>query len=473
MKYKIHSTSNFVSSKDIIIIGEQQQLQDLQFEDFLKLPPKIISKLQQLKGGRLGTTTTTLTEDGFVGIVVLPDTHSRHNTPSKNWVIPDLLQKCPISRQTTIISLATNTTYLATSIAIARRFPVFSKKTTTRSHDIPIFLHFPKCSLSEQDYESIQIYIEAIQKCSQMCDAPPNEFHIPEFTSAAIEVSKLAHVQLKIIDAVELHKQGFGGIYNVGKAGIHPPKLIHLHYTPPLPIDNISMVGKGIIYDTGGLSLKSKIGMPGMKFDMAGAAAVLCAFEACVRLQVSVEISAILCLAENAIGPMALRNDDIITMKSGKTVEVNNTDAEGRLVLADGVFYTATTHHPRLIIDCATLTGAASTSVGKKMAAILSNCEETEQLAIDRGRYIGDVVFPIPYAPELHQSEFYSSVADMKNSVKDRSNAQSSCAGQFIANHLPNPSPKWLHIDMSGPAKHLGRATGFGTALLISIIHKT
>jgi probable aminopeptidase NPEPL1 len=474
MNYNILSTPNFIPSEDIIIIGEHQQIQKYNFLDSTDLSSKISSKLRRLKGGLNGSSMTTLTENGFVSVIVLPDKNSRHNTPAKSWSIPDLLKKCPISRQTTIICLATTETYLAISIAIGKRFPIYSKKTTSTKNKEPIniFLYYPHAELIETNYETINICIDSVRKCAEMCDAPPNEFHIPQFLERARNISQLPNVTLTTLDAIELQKQDFGGLYHVGKAGIHPPHLVHLQYKPPLPIDIVAIVGKGIIYDTGGLSLKSKVGMPGMKGDMAGAAAVLCAFEACVRLQIPVEISAILCLAENSIGPLALRNDDIITMKSGRTVEVNNTDAEGRLVLADGVFFAAKTVQPRLIIDCATLTGASAVSVGKKMAAMMSNCGETEEYAIQRSRYIGDVVFPIPYAPELHKNEFYSTVADMKNSVKDRSNAQASCAGQFIANHLPDAGPKWLHIDMSGPSKSQGRATGFGTALLISILHK-
>ena len=474
MNYSILPTSDFIPSEDIIIIGEHQQIQKFNFQDHTPLSSKVSSKLKRLKGGMNGSSLTTLTDNGFVSVVVLPDQHSRHNTPAKCWSLSDLLKKSPISKQTTIISLATKETYLAISIAIARRFPLYSKKTssTPKKNPIHIFLYYPVANLEEGDFETITTCINAVRKSAEMCDAPPNEFHIPQFLERAQDISQLPNVSITVLDAIELQKQEFGGLYNVGKAGIYPPHLVHLQYKPPLPIDIVAMVGKGIIYDTGGLSLKSKVGMPGMKGDMAGAAAVLCAFEACVRLQIPVEISAILCLAENSIGPQALRNDDIITMKSGKTVEVNNTDAEGRLVLADGIFYAAMTVQPRLIIDCATLTGASAVSVGKKMAAMMSNCGEVEEYAVTRSRYIGDVVFPIPYAPELHKNELYSSVADMKNSVKDRSNAQASCAGQFIANHLPETAPKWLHIDMSGPSKSQGRATGFGVALLMAIVHK-
>jgi probable aminopeptidase NPEPL1 len=210
--------------------------------------------------------------------------------------------------------------------------------------------------------------------------------------------------------------------------------------------------------------------MPGMKNDMGGAAAVLQAFRAAVLRGHPQRLTAVLCVAENAIGPEATRPDDIIQLRSGRTVEVNNTDAEGRLVLADGVAWAAESVQPDTIIDLATLTGAAPMSTGKLIAAIYSNEEELEAAACRAGRAAGEPVFPLPYAPELYRREFKSAVADMKNSVKDRNNAQSACAAQFIAAHLPHPAPRWLHVDIAGTATDgEGRGTGFGVGLLLEL----
>jgi probable aminopeptidase NPEPL1 len=181
-------------------------------------------------------------------------------------------------------------------------------------------------------------------------------------------------------------------------------------------------------------------------------------------------ITAVLCLAENAVGPDATRPDDILVMKSGKTVEINNTDAEGRLVLADGVAWCAAEAGADLIVDMATLTGAAFVATGKVHAALYCNEEMVEQAAVVVGRAIGEPCHPLPYAPELFRKEFKSTVADMKNSVKDRGNAQASCAGQFIGNHLPDPMPSWLHVDIAGPAWGSGeRGSGYGVGLLVML----
>ncbi len=209
-----------------------------------------------------------------------------------------------------------------------------------------------------------------------------------------------------------------------------------LSHTPADAKRSVAWVGKGIVYDTGGLSLKGKTDMPGMKRDMGGAACVLAAFEAAVRGGFPDALHAVLCLAENAIGPEAVRNDDVLTLYSGKTVEVNNTDAEGRVVLADGIAYAVKHLSPEIIVDLATLTGAQLVATGKRHAAIVCNDEALEARCVAAGRHSGDLVHPLPYAPEFFRSEFKSDVADLKNSVKDRMNAQSSCAAQFIAEHL-------------------------------------
>jgi len=247
-----------------------------------------------------------------------------------------------------------------------------------------------------------------------------------------------------------------------------------LEHKPEGATKKVAWVGKGIVYDTGGLSIKGKEHMPGMKGDMGGAGAVIGAFEAAARLNVNLHLFGVLCLAENSVGPKATRPDDVLKMHSGKTVEVNNTDAEGRLVLADGVSWIGQNEDPDVIIDLATLTGAALITTGKVHAGVYSNDEDLEDLAIAAGKKSGDVVFPFLYAPELMRKEFKSSVADMKNSVKDRMNAQAACAGLFVESHLRKRAddtwPRWLHVDLAGPAwDSQNRGTGFGVGLLLHL----
>ena len=220
-----------------------------------------------------------------------------------------------------------------------------------------------------------------------------------------------------------------GGIWGVGKASDHLPALVILTHTPTAATDavksSICLVGKGIVYDTGGLSIKVPPGMYGMKNDMGGSAAVLGSFHTLARGGgVGRPLHALLCIAENSVDSRSMRPDDILFMLSGKSVEVNNTDAEGRLVLSDGVYYAADRLNAGLIVDIATLTGAQLVCTGKRHAAIYCSSAELDGVCVQAGLKTGDLTFPMLYAPEFHRPEFKSAVADMKNSVADRMNAQ-------------------------------------------------
>jgi probable aminopeptidase NPEPL1 len=213
--------------------------------------------------------------------------------------------------------------------------------------------------------------------------------------------------------------------------------------------------------------LQGKASMPGMKRDCGGAAAVLGAFSVAVSSGFKDTLHCILCLAENSVGPEATRPDDIHTLYSGKTVEINNTDAEGRLVLADGVAYAAKDLKCDIVLDMATLTGAQGISTGRYHAAHLSNSDSWETALSRAGRLSGDLTFPLVYCPELQFPEFTSAVADMKNSVADRNNGQPSCAGLFINANLGFDWPGvWMHVDMAAPSAVGERATGYGVSLL-------
>ena len=216
--------------------------------------------------------------------------------------------------------------------------------------------------------------------------------------------------------------------------------------------------------------------MEGMKSDMGGAAAVLGAFRALAGAGHRQRLTLLLCIAENAIGPASYKPDDILTLHSGKTVEINNTDAEGRLLLADGVSWAAREIEADIVIDAATLTGAQLVATGQLHAAIVSNDEALENLMVQTGRACGDLVHPLPFAPEFYKKEFASPIADMRNSVANRLNAQSSCAAQFVYWHMedaPNAKHRrWCHVDLAGPAFPKDRGTGFGVALLASAIEK-
>ncbi|KUF90743.1 hypothetical protein AM588_10002847 [Phytophthora nicotianae] len=321
---------------------------------------------------------------------------------------------------------------------------------------------------------------DAIQLATRLVDAPPNELHSDAFIAEARAVAQRTNSKITVIQGEELRENGFGGIYGVGKAATHKPALVCLSHVPEgaaTDAKGVAMVGKGIIFDTGGLSIKTGGIMVGMKRDMGGAASLLAAYEAACHAKNTTDktpLHVVLCIAENSVGPDSTRVDDVLVMYSGKTVEVNNTDAEGRLVLGDGVAYAVKHLNPKVIVDMATLTGAQGISTGNRIGAIYTNDGDLENMAVKAGKISGDLVHPMPYAPEFHRLEFKSTIADMKNSVKNRANAQVSCAGQFIANHLGDfeHSGKWLHVDMAFPV-FTGddeRSTGFGVAFIQSLL---
>ncbi|XP_025253919.1 probable aminopeptidase NPEPL1 [Theropithecus gelada] len=311
---------------------------------------------------------------------------------------------------------------------------------------------------------------DGVRLAARIVDTPCNEMNTDTFLEEINKVGKELGIIPTIIRDEELKTRGFGGIYGVGKAALHPPALAVLSHTPDGATQTIAWVGKGIVYDTGGLSIKGKTTMPGMKRDCGGAAAVLGAFRAAIKQGFRDNLHAVFCLAENSVGPNATRPDDIHLLYSGKTVEINNTDAEGRLVLADGVSYACKDLGADIILDMATLTGAQGIATGKYHAAVLTNSAEWEAACVKAGRKCGDLVHPLVYCPELHFSEFTSAVADMKNSVADRDNSPSSCAGLFIASHIGFDWPGvWVHLDIAAPVHAGERATGFGVALLLAL----
>lgn len=316
-----------------------------------------------------------------------------------------------------------------------------------------------------------------VQLAARLVDMPPNLLHtdayLDEVRAVAAAPARGGKVSLEVIRGAEVEARGMGGLWNVGKAAEHPPALAVLSYDPDAPAagETVVWVGKGIIYDTGGLSIKGKFDMPSMKRDMGGSAGILGAFAAAARIGTPTRLRAVLCLAENSVDERAMRPDDVITLLSGKTCEVNNTDAEGRLVLADGCHYAAAALGATTVLDMATLTGAQVLATGKRHAAVLCNDEATERAAVAAGKATGDLLFPIVYCPELFMEQaFKSEVADFKNSADDRRNALASCAGHFIEANLPPAfAGKWVHIDMACPVAEGERATGWGVALLLRL----
>jgi probable aminopeptidase NPEPL1 len=466
------------SDRPVTILGKKANLSKLQFRDVAPfLGSKVSAETWSAAVGTLreegGSCSLWLTS---ASVAALPTRFSRHNTPSQAHSLTKLVQaERKKGRQTLIIVVCERGELLASGCAVARAFPTYSSKTASTPPQTVtvgfIVVGGGASPVTDDDIKCLSAECEGIRLAAEIVDAPANEMHTDTFIEKIQEVAgKLGLEPPLVIQGEELREKGFGGIYGVGKAAEHKPALVVLSHTPSGAKETIAWCGKGIVYDTGGLSIKGKTNMPGMKRDCGGAAAILGAFYTAVRLGFSQKLHAVFCLAENSVGPLATRPDDIHTLFSGKTVEINNTDAEGRLVLGDGVAYARKVLKAEWVVDLATLTGAQGISTGKYHAGILSNCEDCQKAIFEAGRTCGDLNFPLPYCPELHFREFDSAVADMKNSVMNRANAQSSCAGLFIGAHLGfDYEGVWIHVDMASPVYSGERATGYGVALLTTL----
>lgn len=255
----------------------------------------------------------------------------------------------------------------ASACAVVRAFPLYSRKSHQSDLVVTVNVEFiliendsvSQYILSENDIKCLQNAEHGIRLAARIVDAPCNEMNVSHFINEVTLIASELNINKPvIIRGEELNERGFGGIYGVGKAAEVPPALVVLSYEPNGATETVAWVGKGIVYDTGGLSIKGKTGMPGMKRDCGGAAAIVGAFYAVVKTGFNQKLHAIFCLAENLVGSKATRPDDIHTLYSGRTVEINNTDAEGRLVLSDGVVYAQKDLKANIILDMATLTAA-------------------------------------------------------------------------------------------------------------------
>jgi leucyl aminopeptidase len=289
---------------------------------------------------------------------------------------------------------------------------------------------------------------------------------------AAAEVAAKAGLEVAVWDEQQLAQAGFGGIAAVGSGSARPPRLIQLRYAPPEARRHVVLVGKGITFDSGGLSLKSNDGMKLMKTDMAGGGAVIAVMSALAKLGVADRVTGLIAAAENLPSGTAFRPDDVITHYGGTTVEVRNTDAEGRLVLADAIAYADAELEPDQIVDVATLTGAARIALGGVRAALYSTCDELAGRLLAAGDSSGDRLWRMPL-PEDYVDLLDSSVADLANVPAADEGAGSITAALFLR-AFAGDRP-WAHLDIAGPARSksddgdvTAGATGFGTRLLLN-----
>ncbi|GAA2515290.1 hypothetical protein GCM10010407_00810 [Rarobacter incanus] len=310
--------------------------------------------------------------------------------------------------------------------------------------------------------------------------APANVVTPTAFAAACQSIGSEIGLDVEVRDEQWLAANGFGGVLAVGAGAATPPRFVTAHYrpgesdAPAASLAHVVLVGKGITFDSGGLSLKPRTTMPAMKTDMAGAATVLGAVVAAALNCAPVEVTAVMPLAENMPSGSALRPGDVLWMADGSSVEVANTDAEGRLVLADAIAWARTALSPNAIIDVATLTGAAKTALGTKMGALLSNDDDLANGVLASAGVAHEPMWRLPLH-EGYRSSLRSPVADRCSTSTSAVSAGTITAALFIE-HFVGEIP-WVHLDVAGPARakspadwEAPDATGFGVATVANLL---
>ena len=306
--------------------------------------------------------------------------------------------------------------------------------------------------------------IESMHALRDLVNMPPNDLFPQSMAASFVKVSKIAGVTIEVWDEKRLAAEKMVGVLNVGKGSTRPPRLVKIEYKPKAHKKHLALVGKGITFDSGGLTLKPGLGMLGMKYDMTGAATVGHAILAIAKMKLAVKVTAYLCIAENLPSGSAMRPNDVLTYRNGKTVEVTNTDAEGRLVLADGLIL-ASEQKPDLIVDVATLTGAARVALGTRYTGLFANAGALDILQ-DSAKQAGELVWHMPLAEEL-RALLNSETADMINSkLGDPTGGM--IVGAHFLNEFVGSIDKagkqqipWAHLDIAGPASNDGAAYGY------------
>jgi leucyl aminopeptidase len=286
----------------------------------------------------------------------------------------------------------------------------------------------------------------------------------PESLAKAVQAAaKGTGVTTQIWNEERLAKEGLGGILGVGQGSSRGPRLVKLEYKPKVGKRHLALVGKGITFDTGGFSMKAPLNMLGMNFDMTGAASVAAATIAIAKLQLPIRVTAWLCIAENMVSGTAQRPNDVIKARNGMTIEVLNTDAEGRLVLADGLSL-ASEEKPDFIIDVATLTGAVQIALGTRHAGIMGDQEAVDEVR-GAAEEVGELVWQLPMASEL-RSLIDSEIADIANVKMGNTAGQSIIGGLFLNEFVGNRAKgepdniKWAHLDIAATAHNEGSPYG-------------
>ena len=335
----------------------------------------------------------------------------------------------------------------------------------------------PLAKETEEELEarlgSARLLRTSVQLARDLANRPGNDLTPETMAIAARDMAEdLNGLRVTILGKKELLKERMGGILAVAQGSVEEPRMIVLEHRPKKPKRSVVLVGKGVTFDSGGISLKPSKGMGDMKFDMAGAATVIGVMRAVAELELPIKVVGLVPTAENMPSGTAIKPGDTTTTSSGKTVEIDNTDAEGRLLLADALHYAAR-FNPDIIIDFATLTGACVVALGQEAAGIMGNDKDLQTTLVNIGEKVGERVWPLPNYDE-YLSYLESDWADLKNAGSRWGGAVT--AGVFLKQFVPEKAA-WAHIDIAGVGYlekvHNGLpkgATGFGVVLTTTFL---
>lgn len=320
------------------------------------------------------------------------------------------------------------------------------------------------------------VVIEAQNHARELVNAPHHELTPAALAADAVAVARRCGMKSTVLTEKQLRAKGYELTWQVGRGSEYPPRMVTMEYTPAKASvrEHIVLVGKGMTFDSGGLCLKGRDSIYKMNGDMAGAAAVIAAMQAIATLRLPVRVSAVMAAAHNAVDGAAFYPGCIVKAKNGKTVHIENTDAEGRLILAD-CFARAGEMKPDVMIDLATLTGAAGAALGAAFGALFTDDEPLRALLLEAGGNTGDELWPLPLVRE-YESTLKHHLADLNNMSSDKNGGGAIHAANFLRHFVPQGT-RWAHLDIAGVAQtdrarryYRPGATGFGVRLLVEAL---
>jgi leucyl aminopeptidase len=330
---------------------------------------------------------------------------------------------------------------------------------------VSVALHVPDAqdAAARTEIERAAVVAAAVARTRDWVNTAPNDLRPPAFADAVSAAATEAGLEVEVLDEKALREGGYGGIVAVGQGSEAPPRLVRIAYTPSGSAESgrrIALVGKGITFDTGGVSIKPAQGMWEMKADMAGAAAVAATMLAVAALRPAVTVTAYLPMAENMPSGTAYRPGDVVTMYNGKRVEVLNTDAEGRMILADAIAR-ACSDGCAYLLETSTLTGGQVVALGKRVAGVMGTAELCERVKTV-GAAVGEPAWPMPL-PEDVRKGMDSEVADISQVNAGMDRAGHMLQGGVFLREFVADDVAWAHIDIAGPSYHSGEPTGYWT----------